>query len=439
MQHHHIQPAPTAAELLNQQCACVTLDRPLLARNIAHLLGETAEEILSSPVWHQMFSQSAVFAPEADFDQMQAIVRGLETAAALPAYREKVLSWAPLSARFNPGPAGAFMSYDFHLSTDGPRLIEINTNAGGAFLNALLSRAQQECCGGLLNVGWSESFDAAVIAQFESEWRSQRSSERPERIAIVDDLPGGQYLYPEFRLAQQLFRTHGIEALILAPEDLVYRSGVLYAGEHKIDMVYNRLVDFGLDEPEHSTLRAAWLDGGAVITPNPFAHALLADKRNLSVLSDPATLGEWGLGARDAALLAGGIPRTVLVTADNADSLWQNRRALFFKPVAGHGSKGVYRGSKLTRGTFGQILASNYIAQAYVAPSERMVTVDGERQFLKVDVRLYTYRGNLLLAAARLYQGQVTNFRTPGGGFAPLFVLKTGVTNQQAMASCTDC
>lgn len=47
-------------------------------------------------------------------------------------------------------------------------------------------------------------------------------------------------------------------------------------------------------------------------------------------------------------------------------------------------------------------------------PSERLVLVDGEREILKVDVRLYTYRGNLILAAARLYQGQTTNFRTPG-------------------------
>jgi hypothetical protein len=39
----------------------------------------------------------------------------------------------------------------------------------------------------------------------------------------------------------------------------------------------------------------------------------------------------------------------------------------------------------------------------------------------KVDVRFYTYDGELLIAAARLYQGQTTNFRTPGGGFAPVF------------------
>ena len=55
--------------------------------------------------------------------------------------------------------------------------------------------------------------------------------------------------------------------------------------------------------------------------------------------------------------------------------------------------------------------------------SERMIRIDNERQTRKLDVRLYTYGGQVLLSAARLYQGQTTNFRTPGGGFAPLLAL----------------
>ena len=82
----------------------------------------------------------------------------------------------------------------------------------------------------------------------------------------------------------------------------------------------------------------------------------------------------------------------------------------------------MYRGSKLTKKTFAQILESAYIAQAFVPPSERTVLVNGERETLKVDVRLYTYRGGVLLAATRLYRGQTTNFRTAGGGFAPLLL-----------------
>ena len=40
---------------------------------------------------------------------------------------------------------------------------------------------------------------------------------------------------------------------------------------------------------------------------------------------------------------------------------------------------------------------------------------------LKFDVRNYVYDGAVQFITARLYQGQTTNFRTPGGGFAPVF------------------
>ena len=413
------------AKRLNQSCSCVTLDRPTVAQDIAHQLGEDAEDILSSAAWHQLFSNVAVFAPNQDLARMQAMVRALEAATALPDYREKVLSWAPSTARLDPGPAGAFMGYDFHLGDDGPRLIEINTNAGGAFLNAVLVRAQRRCCGGATNGLWAEDFDHEVIRQFESEWHAQRGSRRLETIAIVDDQPEEQYLYPEFRLAQKLLQRGGIETHILSPKDFQLKNGVLYGNGKRIDLVYNRLVDFGLEAPEHAALRAAWSEGGAVITPNPHIHALFANKRNLAVLSDQTTLKEWGLSAENAELLRQGIPHTQMVNTNNAEELWNKRKQLFFKPVAGHGSKGVYKGSKLTKSTFARILESGYIAQAYVPPSERLVMVDDEREMLKVDVRLYTYRGELLLAAARLYRGQTTNFRTPGGGFAPVLLKQT--------------
>jgi hypothetical protein len=44
--------------------------------------------------------------------------------------------------------------------------------------------------------------------------------------------------------------------------------------------------------------------------------------------------------------------------------------------------------------------------------------VDGALTELKVDVRCYAYRGAVQFIAARLWQGQTTNFRTAGGGFA---------------------
>ncbi|MCC4272742.1 MULTISPECIES: hypothetical protein [Marinobacter] len=356
---------------------------------------------------------------------MKRIVQAIEFAAELPPYKERALSWAPDIAGFDPGPIGAFMGYDFHLGENGPQLIEINTNAGGAFLNTVLARAQHRCCDPSQQTAGTnralDGFEDAVFAMFQQEWQRQGGDSTPGCLAIVDDAPESQFMFPEFQLAQQLFQARGIETLILDPSELEYVDGALSAHGKPIDMVYNRLVDFALEAPALGALRRAYLDGAAVVTPNPRAHALMADKRNLILLSDAQTLRDWGLSETEAGFLDRAVPKTRLVSASDEAELWSNRRKLFFKPVAGHGSKGVYRGEKLTRRVFEEILKGDYIAQNFVPAGERTLRVDGTVTTRKVDIRLYTYAGQHLLAAARVYQGQATNFRTPGGGFAPVF------------------
>jgi hypothetical protein len=157
-----------------------------------------------------------------------------------------------------------------------------------------------------------------------------------------------------------------------------------------------------------------------VLTPSPHNHALHADKRNLTLLSDQVALREWGLSEEHVEAL-GGVPRAKRISEANASTLWSERKSYFFKPAAGHAGKAVYRGDKLTKGAWETILSGDYIAQEFAPPSERTIDLGGERVQRKLDVRLYTYAGNHLLAVARLYQGQTTNFRTPGGGFAPVF------------------
>lgn len=54
-------------------------------------------------------------------------------------------------------------------------------------------------------------------------------------------------------------------------------------------------------------------------------------------------------------------------------------------------------------------------------PGVRTLAEGATQQQLKFDVRNYVYDGAVQWVAARLYQGQTTNFRTPGGGFAPVY------------------
>jgi uncharacterized circularly permuted ATP-grasp superfamily protein len=125
----------------------------------------------------------------------------------------------------------------------------------------------------------------------------------------------------------------------------------------------------------------------------------------------------------DIEILGQAIPNTRALTAEDADQLWQERKQLFFKPACGFGSKAAYRGDKITTKVWQEILQGNYIAQELIPPSHRGVSVDNQQTELKMDIRAYSYQGKIQLLAARLYQGQTTNFRTEGGGFASVFVV----------------
>ncbi len=217
---------------------------------------------------------------------------------------------------------------------------------------------------------------------FQHEWKLQHRRGVPRRIAIVDDRPAEQYLYPEFLLAQRFFQKNGIDAVIVDGNRLRYERGQLLAEGQPIDLVYNRLVDFSFGNPEHRDLGAAYLDDAVVVTPNPHVHALFADKRNLALLSDQSVLRSWGASPQMLADLEG-VPHTVLVTSDNAEELWQTRKSLFFKPAGGYGSKAVYRGDKVTRGVWAEIISGGYVAQKFAAPSERMVKLDGSPESQK--------------------------------------------------------
>jgi hypothetical protein len=139
------------------------------------------------------------------------------------------------------------------------------------------------------------------------------------------------------------------------------------------------------------------------------------------LLSDAKWLEALGVPQATQDLLLASIPHTEVVKLENAERLWRERRRLFFKPFAGFGGRAAYRGDKLTQRVWQEILAGDYIAQALVTPGARVISDQEPAQVLKFDLRDYTYDGQVQWVAARLYQGQTTNFRTPGGGFAPVY------------------
>ncbi|MFP5384417.1 MAG: hypothetical protein ACLGHG_10140 [Gammaproteobacteria bacterium] len=415
---------------LNRYCHCVTVDRARLGTGLGLDNGSLA--LAPLPATHpHLFSDSAVFVESAQLACMQRLVSAIETVVALPGWQAQAIARAGVPAavatRDATAARGMFLGYDFHLGANGPQLIEINTNAGGMLLNTLLRSAQVACCEEVGDALRGRSADAVaddIVTMFRHEWQRARGGSPMGTIAIVDDEPRAQFLYPEFERFVALLKAHGMTAVIADAAALVVRDDALWFREQRIDFVYNRLTDFLLTGPHHAALAEAWQRGLALVSPHPRAWALYADKRNLVTLTDAPALRALGVEEDTIAILLAGIPRTVLLSAENAQQLWTERRQWFFKPAAGYASKAAYRGDKLTRGKWEEILAAGgYIAQALVPPSERHLLVDGEERPLKIDVRNYVYDGRVQLVSARLYQGQTTNLRTPGGGFAPVFAV----------------
>lgn len=432
-----------AVELLNSNCFCISLEDGAVKRALKEELAAPEIFTLIEERCPHLFSARPVFISASQAERMAQVVRAIESVVAMPSYRAEVLAHAPAIARHYPGGAkGVFYGYDFHLNDDQLGLIEVNTNAGGAMLNAVLARAQHACCAVMDNIVSTsktvETLEARIVDMFLNEWRLSAKDQPLRSIAIVDEAPEQQFLYPEFLLFQQLFQRHGLQAIITDPADLQWRDGALWHGDVAIDLVYNRLTDFLLDAPASAALRAAYLAHAVVLTPHPQAHALFADKRNLALWSDPAKLQELGVPPETQAILLANIPHTEQVRPEHAERLWAERRHLFFKPNAGFGGRAAYRGDKLTKRVWQDILAGDYIAQTIVTPGERVTGSIAQPARLKFDLRNYTYDGVVQWTAARTYQGQTTNFRTPGGGFAPVYsiadeVLASGMEDVENM------
>jgi hypothetical protein len=416
----------TPIEQLNRDCFCFSLDRDALAHALDAELGQPGLSGLMRERCPSVFAAQPVFVAAPQLQRIAQVVRAVESVVALPAFREQALAAAPAIARLGAGGAlGVFFGYDFHLDRGRLGLIEINTNAGGAMLNAVLARAQRSCCAAMDAMVPTRAsvaaFEQRLLDMFRQEWRLA-GNERPlTSIAIVDEAPEQQYLYPEFLLFQKLFERHGLRAVIADPAALQWRDGALWHGALAIDLVYNRLTDFYLEQPASAALREAYEQQRVVLTPHPQAHALYADKRQLAIFSDAARLQALGVPEPMRQLLLDNVPHTEVVKAADGDRLWAARRGLFFKPVAGYGSRAAYRGDKLTKRVWEEILAGDYVAQAIVPPGERLIEDEDTEQTMKFDLRAYAYGGEVQWVAARLYQGQTTNFRTPGGGFAPVY------------------
>lgn len=364
-----------------------------------------SQELISQ----NLISPFVVSLPKVVLEQAREIISTLFALAHQENYRGYYQSQTEALGLQNPGNFGIMMSYDFHLDGNGNlKLIEVNTNAAFLILGYELyqMRALAPTCS---NFSLDTLKDCIINEIGLSPARQKLTMNGPIRAAIIDDKPEQQRLYIEFLTARELFKKYGFESEILDSQDT------------RIDeftFVYNRDTDFFLNTERSMHLKALYDSGKICLSPNPFEYFLLADKQRMVEWGQTEWQKVLGLSPAQLEILHKHIPLCLDLSKISFDEVWNLRKKLFFKPKRAFGSKQTYKGSSISRKVFENFLPEDFMAQEYVpAPEIKCATPEGPQDF-KYDLRCYAYKGDLQLIMARLYQGQVTNLKTPYGGFA---------------------
>ena len=346
-------------------------------------------------------SNSPVSISRQDFEAMLNFSRSVFSLKDNAAYLKAMHADLPDAAHVPTRWPSVLMGFDFHLTPDGPKLIEINNNAGGLYIGEQGWLPQSD------NI-FDDVLSQRLLAMFPSKWKN---------IAIMDDDVTQQYMYPEMCAYADLLRADGHNVWVCSPEDLQLRETGLFIDDEKIDAIYNRHTDFYLDEHVLEDVCCAYKQGQVVLNPHPRSYALIGDKSRM-VDWWRTDLLEGCVDQEMVAQIRAVTPETRQLSEMDLEQAWAERKGWVFKPSARHGGKGVVLGKAMSRKRFAALDISETIAQQLIPAS----TVEIEGNTMKLDIRLYMHGEKLIALAGRVWRGQMTNFREAGSGWVSLQV-----------------
>ncbi len=327
----------------------------------------------------------------------QSCERAIQSLWMLRSQDDYIQTIEGISKAYKPPNYSAFMSYDFHILNGRPKLVEVNTNA--AFSTISLILGQQEL---------TLSHYDPLRKMIEEEW-SYFSSKPLKKILIIDDKPETQVAYFEFLILKELFTLWGWETEI-------WDANKKY--EKDVDFIYNRCTDFYLKEERHQWIERLYISGAVCLSPNPHEYVLLADKSRLIQWSENDFLSQFPLSSKERENIKDVSLTSEVFNLQKKEEYWENKKSLFFKPLNSFGTKGVYCGSSINRDIFSQ-LDENYLVQEFApAPIAKSYNSKITDKDWKFDLRAFVYKNYIFSWCARVYKGEVTNRKEPGGGFA---------------------
>lgn len=340
-----------------------------------------------------LFNPTTIQIKKADFELIKKSIRGFFSA-------RNVLA----EGKAGPKNYSVLMSYDFHMTENGPKLIEINTNAGQSLYVDALYKFKKEDASYL-----ARPFDEAIKESFSSEATLMGCPSKPV-AAITDENLAKQFFYPEMLMYADRFEQWGWHPNICDSRVLKWENDRLACGETSIDFVYNRVTDFYFEN--HPDLKSAYNSGTICFSPTPFEYDLLANKGRLVEFSTGGHLQTLVKNDEEREACEKVLPMTKLTKDFTLDELWKNKKHYFFKPKTSFAGKGVYRGDGIQRKVLEELYSKDYLVQEFLRAPE--VSINNENY--KYDIRFYAYKDEIQLVSARVYRGQVTNFRTEGNG-----------------------
>lgn len=388
--------------------------KDILNRHLVTKYPSLDREKLDTLISENLLSPYQVQVPKSILQQAQQFISAIYKLREDPSYKNFLQPEISTRKLIDPGNKAICMSYDFHVDESGTlKLIEINTNAAFLALGFEFYQSQG------LALPVSEFNLNQLKACIETEMQLFGKKTASPQISIIDDKPWQQRLYAEFLLFEALFKSWGWNVTI---EDFPHTSDV--------DFIYNRHIDFFLEEESAKALREKFLSKQACFSPNPFEYLMLADKQRLIDLWDEKFWQQMSPAAQTLKTsIQKHLPQAFSVEKDNLEQAWNSRKNVFFKPKRAYGSKQSYKGAKISHKVLEEIAQGDFIAQEYIAApelefsanenSKKLLGSDLPQKF-KYDLRFYTYQDQLQMVLARLYQGQATNAKTLGGGFAPV-------------------
>jgi hypothetical protein len=344
----------------------------------------------------------------------------------------------------DPGPPDVLLSrLDAFLGPEGPRFIEINSDAPAGFgfgdrMAAVFAELPLfQAFARERSVRYEPSGPALVRSVLET-WRASGPGGPAPVIAI------GDWAEVKTRADQEilraLFESAGLRCFLADPREMDIAGGRLVSGGGEaIDVVYRRAVlsELVAREGEVGPFLRAYRERRALFV-NSFRCHLSEDKAFFAILTDEAFASL--LTAEEAELIRRVVPWTRRVAerktlragqeVDLVPYVLAHRERLVLKPAHGYGGRSVLVGDETSEAAWSEAVAAGlrepWVVQDRVRIPEEVFPVlrDGELTLapLKVNVNPFYAGGADVGAVTRASRSSVINV-SAGGGSVPTFVV----------------